>query len=234
MIIAQLSINSLRNKSDSLVQMLQNNLDILLIAKTKIGSLFPAAQFKIEDYITYSLDRNANGGGILPYIRDDIPSTLLNSDMSIGIFYIEINIRIKKWLLVCMYNPNTSLISNNLKEIVDNYFSNYGNFILIGDLNSEPTEAAVRDFCGIYSCKNTCFKNPLKSFWIDLIITNRPKRFRNSVIAGTVLSDFHKMTLTVMNVFYKKQKTNIVTYRNYKHFLAKRLCLTLKRLSNYY
>ena len=112
--------------------MLQNNLDILLIAETKIGSLFPAAQFKIEDYITYSLDRNANGGGILPYIRDDIPSTLLNSDMSIGIFYIEINIRIKKWLLVCMYSPNTNLISNNLKEIVDNYFSNYGNFILIG------------------------------------------------------------------------------------------------------
>ena len=26
------------------------------------------------------------------------------------------------------------------------------------------------------------------------------------------------MTLTAMKVFYKKQKTNIVTYRNYKHF----------------
>ena len=34
----------------------------------------------------------------------------------------------------------------------------------------------------------------------------------------TGLSDFHKMTLTVMKVFYKKQKPNIVTYRNYKHF----------------
>ena len=34
----------------------------------------------------------------------------------------------------------------------------------------------------------------------------------------TGLSDFHKITLTVMKVFYKKQKTNIVTYRNYKHF----------------
>ena len=32
------------------------------------------------------------------------------------------------------------------------------------------------------------------------------------------LSDFHKITLTVMKVFYKKQKTNIVTYRNCKHF----------------
>ena len=32
------------------------------------------------------------------------------------------------------------------------------------------------------------------------------------------LSDFHKMMLTVTKVFYKKQKTNIITYRNYKHF----------------
>ena len=34
----------------------------------------------------------------------------------------------------------------------------------------------------------------------------------------TVLSDFHKMTLTVMKVFYKKQKSTIITYRSYKNF----------------
>ena len=57
---------------------------------------------------------------------------------------------------------------------------------------------------------NTCFKNPLKHSCIDLIITNRPKNFQNSVTVETGLSDFHKMTLTVMEVSYKK--TNIVTY----------------------
>ena len=105
--------------------------------------------------------------------------------MSIESFSIEINIRKKKWLLVCTYNPNKNLISNHLKEIgknLDNYSSKYGNFILLGDFNSEPTESAVRDFCEIYSCKNlikdnTCFKNPSKPSCIDLIITNRPKSF---------------------------------------------------------
>ena len=177
MIIAQLNFNSLLNKFDSPVQMLQNNLGILLISETKIRSLFPAAQFKIEAYTTYRLDGSANGGGILFCVREDTPSPLLNPDMSIGIFYIGINIRIKKWLLVCMYNPNKNLISNDIKEIGksrDNYSSNYVNFILIGDLNSEPTVSAVRDFCGIYSSKNTCFKNLLKPFWIDLMIKNRP------------------------------------------------------------
>ena len=98
LIIAQLNINSLRNKFDSLVRMLHNNLDILLISETKIDSSFSTAQFEIEDHTTYRLDRNANGGGILLYIREDIPSTPVNFDMSIESFYIEINIRKKKWL----------------------------------------------------------------------------------------------------------------------------------------
>ena len=75
MIIAQLNINSLRNKFDSLVRMLHNNLDILLISETKTDSSFPTVQFQIEGYTTYMLDRNGNRGGILLYIREDIPST---------------------------------------------------------------------------------------------------------------------------------------------------------------
>ena len=36
------------------------------------------------------------------------------------------------------------------------------------------------------------------------------------------------MTLAVMKVFYKKQKTNIVTYRNYKHFLNEAFMFDVK------
>ena len=66
--------------------------------------------------------------------------------MSIESFYIEIKTRKKKW----NKNKNKNLISNHLKEMgknLDNYSSKYDNFILLGDLNSEPTESAVRDFC---------------------------------------------------------------------------------------
>ena len=148
--------------------------------------------------------------------REDIPLTLLNTELLIEGFCIKINIRKKKWLLVCTYNPNKNLISNHLKEIgknLDNYSSKYDNFILLVDLNSEPTESAVRDFCQIYGYKNlikhnTCFKDPEKPSCIDLIITNRPKSFQNSMTLETGLSDFHKMTLTVMKVLYKKTKAN--------------------------
>ena len=67
----------------------------------------------------------------------------------------------------------------------------------------------VRDFCQIYGCKNlikdTYFKNTEKPSCIDLIITNRLECFQNSVTLETGLSDFHKMTLTVMKVFTKNK-----------------------------
>ena len=76
-----------------LVRMLHNNLCILLISETKVDSSFSTAQFQIG-YTTYRLERNANLGGIILYIREGIPFTLLNSDMFIIIsdMYIEINI----------------------------------------------------------------------------------------------------------------------------------------------
>ena len=92
---------------------------------------------------------------------------------------------------------------------MDNYSSEYDKFIIIGDLNSKKAESAVRDFCQIYDCKNqikdnTCFKNPQKPSFIDLIITNRSKCFQNSVTLETGCQIYHKMTSAVMKLFYKK------------------------------
>ena len=59
--IAQLNMDSLHNKFDSLVRILHNNLDILLISETEINSSFRAAQFQMEGYTDSRLDRNDNG-----------------------------------------------------------------------------------------------------------------------------------------------------------------------------
>ena len=227
LIFAQLNINSLRNKFESLQHMINKNIDVLLISETKIDSSFPSAQFHLEGYATpYRLDRNANGGGILLYIREDIPSKLLNTDLSIEGFFVEIRLRKKKWLLCSSYNPKKNLIANHLKCIgrnLDSQLGQYENFILMGDFNVEPNDANMKDFCQIYGCRNivkdkTCFKNPINPTCIDLIITNRPKSFQESEVIETRLSDFHKMSLTVMKVFYNKQKPKIIQYRKYKGF----------------
>ena len=36
----------------------------------------------------------------------------------------------------------------------------------------------------------------------------------------TRISDFHKMVITVLKIFYKKEKTKIIQCRNYKTFNA--------------
>ena len=91
MILAQLNIHSLWNKFGNPPHIINKNIDALLISETKIDSSFHSAQFHLEDYATpYKLDRNANGGGILLYIREDITSRLLNCDLSVEGFLIEI------------------------------------------------------------------------------------------------------------------------------------------------
>ena len=49
----------------------------------------------------------------------------------------------------------------------------------------------------------TCYKNPNRASCIDLIITNRPKSFQNPCTFETALSDFHKVTLTVLKISFK-------------------------------
>ena len=67
------------------------NTDVLLISETKSDSFFPSVQFHLEDYATPSrLARNENGGNILLSIREDIPTKLPNSGLSIEGFFVEV------------------------------------------------------------------------------------------------------------------------------------------------
>ena len=100
----------------------------------------------------------------------------------------------------------------------------------MGDFNVEPNDATMKNICQIYGCKNivkdkTCFKNPRNPTCIDMIITNRPKSFQESEVVETGLSDFHKMSLTVMKVFYNKKPRKSFNIESIKIFLMKLLCM---------
>ena len=54
--------------------MISGNTDILMISETKLDETFPAAQFLLQGFCMPSrFDRNRNGGGIMLYIREEIP-----------------------------------------------------------------------------------------------------------------------------------------------------------------
>ena len=66
-------------------------------------------------------DLNAHGGEILVYLRNAAKLLKLeNLPLDIEASFIEMNIKSKKWLLCCAYNPNKSLIYT----ICDNFRNN--------------------------------------------------------------------------------------------------------------
>ena len=96
------------------------------------------------------------------------------------------------------------------------------NIMLVGDFNAEPGDT-VSDFCEIYNLKNkikkkTCFKNPNNLICIDLRITTTPRSLQNSMVIETGLSDFHKLYITVMKIYYSKQKSHIIHQGKFKDF----------------
>ena len=55
-----------------------STIDILVISETKLDDIFPVGKFIIEGYgVPYRVNRNANGEGIMLFIRQDITSKLL-------------------------------------------------------------------------------------------------------------------------------------------------------------
>ena len=107
--MGHLNINSLAGKLDQFKLLIGKNIDILVITETKIDSSFPKAQFKIEGFsMPFRLDCYRFGGGVLIYVREDIPCKQLTKhklpDDIEGIF-IEINLRKVKWLLFGTYRP---------------------------------------------------------------------------------------------------------------------------------
>ena len=95
-IIGQLNINSIRNKFSFLDELVKDYLDILLISETKLDDSFTSNQFLLKGFSKpCRLDRSSNGGGLLLYIKEDIPSRVLNNfvmPQNMECMFVEINI----------------------------------------------------------------------------------------------------------------------------------------------
>ena len=96
-------------------------------------------------------------------------------------------------------------------------------YLFIGDFNSETSETALKNFCGVYKLKNlnresTCFKNLVNPSLIDLFLTNCSRSFQDTLVIETGLSDTRKMYKIVLKMYFTKQKHEIIFYRNYEKF----------------
>ena len=175
----------------------------------------------------YRLDRKRNGGGLIIYVREDIPSKILEKRKlphDIECIFIELNFRKVKWLIFGTYHlplQNDQYYFEALDKALDCY-SSYDRIVLTGDFNSEEQETCVEIFLYQHNIKNivkesTCFKYSSNPSTIDLFLTNNISYFQNTKTFFTGLSDFHKLVTTVLTISFPKSKPLEINYRNYKH-----------------
>ena len=116
MIIGHVNINSLRNKVEPIHGIMSNSLcDILTLTETKIDGSFPSAQFSVKNYALHRQDRNVHGGGIVTYIRSDLPhrrrTDIESNGNGIETIVLEVQLHEKeKWFICSCYKPSHTKI----------------------------------------------------------------------------------------------------------------------------
>ena len=115
-------------------------------------------------------------------------------------------------LLSYCYNPHKSNTKQHLSSTskgLDELSSEYDNILIIGGLNSEMSESSLNEFCQTYNLeiivnKRACFKNRKNPSCIDLMLTNKQKKFLKDKAVKTGLSDFNKMVVSAFKTSFKK------------------------------
>ena len=102
--------------------------------------------------------------------------------------------------------------TENIVSSLDKFIETFDNLLQIGDFNSTSEEEDMKEFCEI------CVLSVQNPTSIDVILTNKSNSFYNSCSIETGLSDHHKMTITVLEPYYKKLKPSLISYRSYKNF----------------
>ena len=107
-VIGHLNVNSLRNKFETVEELVQNKVDICFLSETKIDETSPNQQFMINGFKLFRIDRDYHGGGVLCYINENIPSKTLNIEVTVKeceMVLIEFSIKTRKWLFIGLYKP---------------------------------------------------------------------------------------------------------------------------------
>ena len=133
-------MNSIRNKFESVQEIIQNTFDIFLVCETKIDSSFPKS-ICISVGRIFRKDRNARGGGLLFYVNQDLNCKVLNkypTRQNLEILVLELKLSKTNWLVIGTYKPpslSDIAFTSEISNILTFYRSTHDNILLIGHFN---------------------------------------------------------------------------------------------------
>ena len=144
------------------------------------------------------MDRNIHGTGILFYVREDIPTKLLSVEsLPTECFFVEINLRKRKWLVCCSYNPHKDNINHHLQTISKKYIYIHRT-IKVQFLQEILILRCLTNTCFFESSnlsslvrELTCYKNLENPSCIDLFLTNFNNSFQNCFLLPLIIKKNH-------------------------------------------
>ena len=98
-ISGHININGFRNKFYELSDLLTQSL-------LEVDMSFPNVQFNVPGFKCHRADRNSRGGGIIAYVRNDLPHLDILVNIPVEALVIEIMVRKEAWLFICLYSPH--------------------------------------------------------------------------------------------------------------------------------
>ena len=97
-ILRHLNVNSLRNKFESVADVIQGKFDIFLLSETKIDKSFPDKHFYLNNFRIFQKDRNRYGGGIMFYVNENLLCKSLTTEINnlTETIILEVNVQSSK------------------------------------------------------------------------------------------------------------------------------------------
>ena len=93
-----------RNKFENLPEIIKENVDVIAVAKSKIGVSYSSTQFFLEGYHSpYRLDYSPKSGGLLVYVKVAMPTRQLSLPkfhFRIHALPFELNLGREKWSVI--------------------------------------------------------------------------------------------------------------------------------------
>ena len=232
-IFAYININSLRYKFPELKPVIfKLQPAVFSIAETKLDESFNTGQFILEGYHPpFRRDRTAYGGGLMVYVRSDIPCRRLDYHTPfVESISLEVIINKTPWNVISAYkSPNKvsdQQFISDMEFLYDRSTSQYDRTILLGDLNYDLLDykksKPLVDLMDLYSLDNLVkeptFTSRNGSSLIDIAITTNTNLFTGCEVIDIGSSDGHSMVAAVAKAYAIKFPPKTVTYRSYKTF----------------
>ena len=214
-----INVNSVRYKMDEL-RNVTGKLQpaVFAVAETKIDNSFHIGQFYIDGYHPpFRRDRTAHGGGLLVYVRSDIPCRKLDfATPHVESLSLDLSIKKISWNIIVAYKSpgkvSDSEFQADMELLCEKSTSLYDRTLILGDLNYNLMDPAkskpLADLMDNFSLENliheTTFTSQHGSSLIDVALTNNINYFQGSAVTDIGCSDGHSMITAIAKLHLPK------------------------------